>query len=387
MSGLRIAMVTRRYWPLVGGAEMVMSNLTSEFLALGHRPQVVTAQWESDWPTEVVHREAPVVRLPNPKQRGWGTLRYMTALARYFRQRRDQFDCVLVSMLKHDAYVVLGALEEHLPVVLRAEGAGETGDCHWHEVGRFGRRIRKRCQAAHAFIAPSEAIRAEMAAAGFDDERLHFVANGVALGGPRDEPVRLAARAALGEANHDLVVFEDSPVIVYTGRLHANKGLFELIKAFRPIAEQFPNARLWLIGEGPEREQLFDSVVDMGLHHQVFLPGVFDDIGELLLAADMFVLPSYQEGMSISLLEAMGARLPVVASDIPGNRTLVENDRHGLLVPVKNVAALSAAMMALLQDPPRADRLAAAAQQRVRDEFSLLAMAERHLELMTDTPR
>ena len=80
MSAMRVALITRRFWPLVGGAESVMANLATEMRRQRHQVQVVTAQWNPNWPTDFVHREIDVHRLANPAQRGWGTYRYMAHL-------------------------------------------------------------------------------------------------------------------------------------------------------------------------------------------------------------------------------------------------------------------------------------------------------------------
>ncbi|MCP3694380.1 MAG: hypothetical protein GY917_19400, partial [Planctomycetaceae bacterium] len=85
MKPLRSVLVTRRFWPLVGGAEMVMANLGAEFQQRALPCQILTAQWEASWPVEVVHREVPVVRLRNPRQRIWGTLRYLRSLANWLK--------------------------------------------------------------------------------------------------------------------------------------------------------------------------------------------------------------------------------------------------------------------------------------------------------------
>src|SRR5688572_6754943 len=88
----RLALISRRYWPQMGGAETVMANLASEFAQRGHATTVVTAQWEPHWPVECVHREVNVIRLPQPQLRGWGTIRYLHALRRWLHSHQDQFD-------------------------------------------------------------------------------------------------------------------------------------------------------------------------------------------------------------------------------------------------------------------------------------------------------
>src|SRR4029079_13682067 len=196
---------------------------------------------------------------------------------------------------------------------------------------------------------PSDAIAAELREAGYAAERIARIDNGVAIPRSPGPTTRDAARFALGEANHDLRLEPNAPLAVYTGRLHPDKGLLDLVNAWRPIAERWPTARLWLVGEGPQREELFRRISDLDLRYRICLPGAFDDTEQVLEAADMFILPSYSEGMSLSLLEAMAAGLPVVASDIPGNRSLVTHEETGLLVPARDVRSLSAAMARLLE--------------------------------------
>ncbi len=385
MSQLRIALVTRRFWPQVGGAEMAMANLATEFKRQGHETIVLSAQWESSWPTELVHREVPVVRLPQPTIRGWGTIRYMHALSRWLRKHRQEWDAVLVSMLKHDAYAAVTTLaKSRVPVIIRAEGAGATGDCAWQRTARFGGRIHSACLAADALIAPSTAIQNELIEAGYSPTRISVIPNGVALAPPRDLTLQAPARSAIADANMSLEMVADAPLVIYTGRLHEQKGLDDLVRAWSKFAKREPNGRLWMIGEGPHREPLYDHIVERGLHHQVFLPGAFDDVTDLLEAADLFVLPSYEEGMSLALLEAMAAGVPVIATDIAGNRQLITHEEHGLLVPTHDPADIHAAMVRLLDDPALAHRLAENARWRVQQEFSLAQMARRHLGVIKE---
>jgi glycosyltransferase involved in cell wall biosynthesis len=136
------------------------------------------------------------------------------------------------------------------------------------------------------------------------------------------------------------------------------------------------------VGEGPDRDELYDLILDRDVRGRVLMPGAFDAVDEILQAADLFVLPSHEEGMSISLLEAMAAGVPVVATDIPGNRKLIRDGEHGLLVPPRNPDALAAAILQQLRQRILGQAYAEAARRRVEQEFSLASMAERHLQLI-----
>jgi glycosyltransferase involved in cell wall biosynthesis len=373
-------MITRRFWPLVGGGEMVMANLACEFKKLGAQPTILTAQWDTTWPLQIEHREIPVQRLLNPAQRGWGTYTYMDALSRWLRHNASQYDAVLVSMLKHSAYSALGACKktDH-PVMLRIEGGGETGDCAWHKSARFGKRIRRRCQQAAAIVTPSQATYDEALGAGFKSDTLHHIPNGVAVS--IDSVVgKTTIRQRLREINHDLSGDPDTKIALFTGRLTHNKGLFELVSAWQSVAERIPNSQLWLVGEGPDRDRLSEKIRDLDLVGRVVMPGTFDDVEDFLAAADVFTLPSYTEGLSLSLLEAMAHRLPVIASDIVGNRQLIVDGTHGRLIPAKEIESLAAAIYEAFTNDNQ--QQVEAAESRVKTQFSLTGMAQAHLDLL-----
>lgn len=381
MSLPRLVLVTRRFWPLVGGAEVVMARLAAALKARGATVTLLTARWQPDWPETIEHHGVRVVRLPQPAARMWGTLRYMQAISRWVARHAHTVDLAYVSMLKHDAYAVLGAARGRLPVVLRAEGAGVTGDCFWQVEARCGRWIRRRCQQAAGLVAPSPAIERELIAAGYPRDRIHMIPNGVPVMPVVTKAARREARAALGQIQRGLELPEDAPLAVYTGRLHEGKGLSHLVAAWPCVLEQHPQARLWLVGEGPHEGALAGQINALGLQGKVVLAGSFDDVEDVLQAADVFVHPSLEEGMSLALLEAMSLGLPLVATDIPGNRVLVADGVHGRLVPPADPAKLAEAVISVFSHRQCAARWGEQARQRVAAEYSLDRMVDRHLEL------
>jgi glycosyltransferase involved in cell wall biosynthesis len=361
-----------------------MANLGQELLGRGFDVRVLTAQWQHDWSREIDYRGLPLVRLPNPRQRFWGTLRYMQTLGRYLRRNARPGDLVCVSMLKHGAYAAIGAVGGRVPVVLRAEGAGRTGDCLWQLEATFGKRIKDRCTKADALIGPSRSICEELIAAGYPRPRVCHVPNGVPIPAEPSAGRRAAARAALRPVNPAFHISESARAALYAGRLHQAKGLDYLVAAWSLVARQWPEARLWIAGDGPHRESLQEQIDARGLQGRVELVGTFDNPQDLLAAADVFVLPSLQEGLSIALLEAMAAGTPVVATDIAGNREALDADEHALIVPTQDPNRLASAIDRLFAERGLARRLAEAARQRAIREFSVTAMAEGHVAVFED---
>jgi glycosyltransferase involved in cell wall biosynthesis len=389
---MRLALVTRRYPPLIGGAEKVLSYLATALAAEGAEVTVLTSR--APGPSLPAREEVPipassagsrgrltVERLATSRLRFWGTWLYMRNLSRWFA--RNPVDLAYVSMLKHDAYVAVEAGRRRgFPVVLRPEGAGATGDIAWQSWGNFGRKIGRRCRDASAFVAISKAIEDELQDAWHSgtmrdsrrddattEPRIVSIPNGVPV-----PPVPWQRRPD----------WRAKPRAAFVGRLAPEKGLDTLIDAWPAVRATHPAARLILIGEGPERTALEARARSLGLAHAVELPGAAADATAALRDADLFVLPSREEGMSIALLEAMALGIPLVASSIPGNRRIVGDFKHGRLAPPDDPAGLARVINEQWAGFDRAFHMSRAARSRVEQEFSIRIVARKHLQLFSD---
>lgn len=141
-----------------------------------------------------------------------------------------------------------------------------------------------------------------------------------------------------------------APVITFVGRLDHQKGLNPLLAAFAGLASPVPQPVLWIIGEGPLRDELKASVQQHGLETRVVFWGYQSPVTDYLFASDLFVLPSLYEAMPITLLEALAAGLPCVATDVGDNRSIIEPGVNGLIVAPGDESALQQAMQRLLDD-------------------------------------
>jgi glycosyltransferase involved in cell wall biosynthesis len=179
---------------------------------------------------------------------------------------------------------------------------------------------------------------------------------------------RVAVRESLG-------VPPDAPLIGTVGRLNEVKRQDVLIRAFGRLRQQFGNAHLVLVGEGPARAELEKLVADLDLGAFVHFAGYQPSSGPYLNAMDVFSMTSRSEGMPQSMLEASVVGVPVVASRVGGIPELVQDGRTGILFDFGDEVALAAAWTKLLTDRDYARTLADAANQRVRQTFSVARMA------------
>jgi len=166
--------------------------------------------------------------------------------------------------------------------------------------------------------------------------------------------------------------------LVTVGRLQAPKDPITLVRA---LAELGRPGEAVIAGGGPDRPAVESEVRRLGLESVVRLAGERNDVGELLAAADLFVLSSRSEGLPLSILEAMAAGLPVVASSVGGVPELVVEGETGLLVPPGDPGALAAAIERLLDDSALRRQLGAAGRNRVSEHFDLVSARRAHLDL------
>jgi glycosyltransferase involved in cell wall biosynthesis len=160
------------------------------------------------------------------------------------------------------------------------------------------------------------------------------------------------------------------PVLISVGRLVAPKGYSDLIQAFETVTHSFPQACLWIVGGGDLLPDLQAQVHSLGLEEHVRLTGPRQDVPRLLAAADVYVNASHWEGMSVAILEALAAGLPVIATRV-GDAGRIITPLTGRLVPPQRPDLLAEAMLELLRQPQRWDEMGAAGRELVGREYNL----------------
>lgn len=206
-------------------------------------------------------------------------------------------------------------------------------------------------------------------AEGFPADRLEVAYNGIDLGTPPTDEEREAARRALGLA-------VDRFVVGTVARLDPVKDLGTLIEAFETVAHETPGTTLLIVGEGPERTRLEEIVRTRNLSASVLFSGHRADVRELLPGLDVYANSSLTEGVSLTIVEAMAASLPVVATRVGGNPEVVEEGRTGALVPPRDPEALALAIGSLRADGERCRAWGAAGRRLAEERFGLDRMLD-----------
>ena len=170
-------------------------------------------------------------------------------------------------------------------------------------------------------------------------------------------------------------------------RLFPAKNHAIFLRTAAIINQAMPDTRFALVGDGPLRSYLENLSQELGLASKAIFFGEQRDVGTYLSAFDIAVLTSEAEGCSNYLLEAMALGKPVVATDVGGNREVVQHSETGLLIPPGNAEALAKAIIALLQDPEAARAMGQRGRDRVVTQFSVESMVQQYQDIYEDTLR
>jgi glycosyltransferase involved in cell wall biosynthesis len=258
-----------------------------------------------------------------------------------------------------------------VPVVAKALRGGVLGDVIRVRRKRRGEnRVKNLGREVDGFITISEEIRSELLSMGVPEHKCHYIPNGVDTRRfqPADPESKRLLRTASGIA--------DMPTVLYVGRLVPEKRVDNLLAVWDDLRAEYPRSQLLIVGTGPEEDALRAQAGE-GVH----FVGRVDDVPAWLQLGDIFVLPSISEGLSNSLLEAMAAGLPIIASAVGEAPHLITSDEDGWLIPPDDVPALKNSLRSALGNFERTQQIGRHNRDRILSDFELSVTADKLVEL------
>jgi len=348
--------------PGVGGAQTHIGTVGQRLSRLGYRPAVVCNE-ESG----LIARYSPWATVfPIPIAYGFSPGEDVAFFSRLLRLlRRERFDVVQLSAAKAGLYGRLAARLAGVPVIIY-----RAGGFPFHEFMKFPLRrtlillekILSRWATDMVISVSDEDRRAVVAAGVIPAHRITTIPNGVDVSRPLQD--RTSSRQALGLA-------ADAPVVGMVGRLSPQKAPADFLRLAARIVRTMPDVTFVVAGDGPLREGLELLAADLSLAGRVRFLGMRDDIPMILAALDVFVLTSLWEGAPFSVLEAMAAARPVVATAVNGVPEVIQHGQTGWLAAPGDVEQQAMHLEALLKDPITARKMGQAGRRRVEERFSL----------------
>ncbi len=360
-----LAVTIQRYLPLLGGMERQTHAQASRLVRLGFDVHIITRR-HAGLPAFEHMDGVSVHRVPIFGPKATASLSYTFHALRVLG--RIQPDILHAHELFSAA--TIGLLAKRLwgwPLLFTPHRGGSIGDVQRLQQKFLGaRRMAAIASQGERFICISREIADELQSAGVPPKRLVHIPNGVNIARfyPRPPEARAALRRHLG-------VPADALMVVFSGRLAAEKRVNFLVDAWPRVRRAHPKASLHILGEGDQQEALQSAAGE-----EVFFHGYVQNVDEFLAAADLFVLPSIAEGISGAMLEAMSTGLAVLLTRVGAAPEVVSHGETGWLIPPDDRPALEAALLHLLGDDALRARLGKAARRRVETSYALDVVVE-----------
>ena len=382
---MHICMISYKIPPLYSGASAQALRLAHALREKGVSVFALTARQTPDLPVRDTMREVPVQRLPVLRINGFETPSFLLTATWHLLCQYRRYDVVHV----HGAYwrvasllLVAKLLGKKTVVKLSMMG---TDDPLTIRRRRFGSLLLRAVASADATVAISEELANSYLEARLPPERLIRIPNGVETNvfRPVGSDSRRALRAELGFP-------PDAPIVLFVGVVCWRKGVDRLLQAWSEVRQRCPNARLALVGPlgtsarqygYPFGDYVQDFVAKKDRRARVRILGHQEHVERFYQMADVFVLPSRNEGLPNALLEAMACALPPVVTPFAGASELIENGRNGLLAPHDDFEALARSLVYLIGHRTKAERMGQAARRTVQARYSMDAISQRYVDL------
>ncbi len=354
----------------VGGAELHLVEVARALARLGWRVSVYA--FVEGGPLQKELRQGGVtVLLPpvEPSERSWSRVRRLLRLMRacahlltVMRKRRP----AIVHFFLPSAYLIGAPLAFLARIPIRVMSRLSL-NVYQQDDWRYRNAEPRLHRTMTAILGNSQSIIRELRdKEGVPAKRLGLIYSGIDVSRFAQAPARSKMRADLGLGPATLAAVVVANLIPYKGHL-------DLFRALALADLQLPAQwRLFVVGRddgiGPELRR---EAASLGLGGKIVFLGLRSDIPEILAACDIGILASHQEGLSIAVFEGMAAGLPMVVTDVGGNREAVLDGQTGILVPAHEPARLAAAIVRLANDEPLRTSLGAAARRRMAEHFTL----------------
>ncbi|MCP3678310.1 MAG: glycosyltransferase family 4 protein [Deltaproteobacteria bacterium] len=384
----RVCVVSPLYHPSLGGLGR-QAQLLTERLAEEDVDIFVIARRMKGMPQAEFSRKVKVYRVGSLKP-GLHNFEKITALnllvslsfsvscAFKLFQKQREFDIVHFHGASLPLFCTIPVLKLLKKGVIAKVASAELGIEAGSLKGRYGgvgRVILRLLRMVDVFVATTGEIEEGLVRDGFEVLKIERIPNFIDphLFTPASPEMRRGIKAKLGVGT--------APLVTFSGRFIPRKGINYLLEAWREVIHDFPDAKLLLLGDGPLMKSMKRKAATLGIGGSVIFQGHVHQVTDFLRGTDLFVLPSLQEGMPNSLLEAMACGLPVVATRIGGGVDIISSGDNGILVKPGDSKELTLGILNILKDKEYATSFAARGLQTVRESYSLDSIVTRYLAL------
>ncbi len=377
MKRLRILMLSPQFHPIVGGYERAAERLSIELAKRGHHVTVITERRKNEWPDKETINGVFVRRLICLYQPRIHMFTSIISFSIYLLIHGRSFDLWHVHQYGHHAALAsaLGLILKK-PTILKITSSSEQGLNNAIRKNRFAFLSAFLIKRFSAVVATTRETVCEASAFGIAINHIHRIGNGVDLSKyyPKSKEEISCLKKKLG--------INCKRLIIFVGRLSYEKNPVGLIKAWNKAYQKLTDDwQMVMVGDGPMWTEICNLISELECSHSIIMVGQRGNIEEWLSIADVYVISSYNEGLSNTMLEAMAVGLPVVTTSVSGVSELIEAPGAGLIVPISDIEGLSKAITTLASDNKLRKKMGAIARKVVSQDYSIATIAKKHEDL------
>jgi len=373
---LRLLFVVDGTFPTLGGAESQARKLAHALRDRGHHVTFLTPRVVADQPLSDEVDGFQIKRIDYPHVKAVGAAIMLFRFARYLKKHGHEYDAIhvhITRLLAGTAAALRPSVKR--PVITKVSGYFEFNGGILDDSKRWmplNFIIRRALRKVDFFQTISEQTREKLIQAGYSDEQIRFVPNGIDTDTPFAEGTSTYKNPK-----------SDSLVFGYCGRLRRVKGAHVLMEAFAGLVKNNPDKSLVLrlAGDGFEMEPLREQATLAGVEQHVEFLGKVDDTNDAYRSFDFYVQPSFAEGLPNAVIEAMLAQLPVVASRVGGNVDLIKENLTGQLFEAGDAAALGQCLQRCLDEPEQVKTMAKGGYDLICQNYGFDTVTEKLVEL------
>lgn len=370
LEGLKVLFAVDCEFPGLGGAEAQALKLALSMRNRGATVEFVTPRILPSQSLEEIFHGFTIRRIDYPHIRFVGSLVLMAYFARYLRKNAHRFDAMHVH-ITHLMAATAGYVRKStgLSVTTKISGFYEFEGGVLDQRKRFkplNMLLRRGLRKVDFVQTISEETRQKLLEADFRPDQIKFIPNGIDTG----EKPNITADSSI-------------KTLGYCGRLREVKGVHILLDAFAKVLEKRPeaNLRLSIAGSGSSSDELLDQASALGISKHIEWLGLIEDTQSYFRSIDIYIQPSFAEGLPNSVMEAMVEQQPVIASDIGGNNDLVEHEVTGLRFPAGDSTSLCEQIIRLLDDERLRQSIAVAGREVMEQRYDIERVVTQLAEL------
>jgi len=375
-------MIISSFYPIIGGAERIAYEIGRIMVLHGFKVLVLTRQYGHNIPRKEEIDGINIYRITSSPGKVGALLFILLSIIYLFRHHKD-YDVIHCHTTFSPAIIGVIAnmlLNKRVIVTVHSGGSGGNIDSSKRLplIGNLKFLLFRKY--VDVFISVNQQVTEELKSIGIRECNIHTLYNAVDIIRicPVSRQERERIRAEYG--------WTGKIVGIFVGRLDKVKNLDNFLRAAAKSIKQYKQLHVVFIGDGPERESLVKLSMLLGISENTSFLGKQNDVVPYLRGADFFVLPSFREGISMALLEAMACGLPAIVTPIGGNLEVIKHKINGIFVPIQDPDKLSEKINLLVSDNTTRLKLGINARKTIEQNFNLYELVDHHIELYRNVP-